>query len=470
MATRTGDSPASQLPSYPAKQWELWARVFFLLALAVTACFVQLVTRGQEAGGGSYTGYLLVAPLLAALIAGGVTQPPRGVADAESDWIVAFLIGGGGFLAVRLISHRLPTLAGLWRVENFRMVFWVAACGMVIFSVRHVLRLWSVWLFAFFCAPVMPYLLLTAELGGTENSAVLVAAALGTVAVYFSTWVASRPWRLITAGLNFAVAFGVDRLLGLDGVLQRIIVVAAVIPVLSNTILHHFSHVAGTHRFADVVTRFPQRRAWAYPTLVVIALIQLWIYLPVPTRAAVPEASSNWTAGMGLQPTADFPFIVRFAGPGATLTRYRLPSEPAVAIDVITTPNLPRLSDYRDAIWYPSTAPLNYVPAQLPGPVRAQSAHSNADRTAGDQAQDWYALTWLWHTEAAYQRVTVVVNQALESADPPAPQTLTWANSLLEPLLWVARQQPDSPGVVSPDVSGTADAVAGQILAAGAPK
>lgn len=456
------------MPSYPAKQWELWARVLFLLALAVTACFVQLVTRGLEAQGGSYTGYLLVAPLLGALMAGGVTQPPRGVADAESDWIVAILIGGSGFLAIRLLSHRLPTLAGLWRVENFRMVFWVAACGMVIFSVRHVLRLWSVWLFAFFCAPVMPYLLFTAELGGTEDAAVLVATALGSVAVYFATWVASRPWRLLTAGLNFAFAYGVDRLLDLDSVLLRVIIVAGVIPVLSNTILHQSSHLAGVHRFANVGTRFPHRRAWAYPTLIVVALIQLWIYLPLPTTSAIPEARPDWTAKMGVRPSAEFPFIARFAGPGATLTRYQLPAEPAVAIDVITTPNLPRLNDYRDAIWYPSPAPLNYTPAQLSGPIAvdARSLHSNADRTATGQAQDWYLLTWTWRTAAAYQRVTVIVNQAL-SPDPPSPRPLTWGNSLIEPMLWLARQQPDSAGLVSPDVSDTADSVARQILIAG---
>jgi hypothetical protein len=99
--------------------------------------------------------------------------------------------------------------------------------------------------------------------------------------------------------------------------------------------------------------------------------------------------------------------------------------------------------------------------------------HSNADMTANDQAQDWYALTWVWRTAAVYQRVTVVVNQAAVSqsgqpADPPAPRGLTWRNSLLDPLLWVARQQPISPGIVSPEVSGTAQAVASKILAAGA--
>ena len=190
---------------------------------------------------------------------------------------------------------------------------------------------------------------------------------------------------------------------------------------------------------------------------------------------AVPEVRSDWTTAAGLQPTTTMDFITRFAGPGATLTRYRLPAatgEHAVAIDVITAPNLARLRDYDDAIWYPTTVPVDYHAVSLPGPVAvaARTMHTNADRTTTDHDGHWYALTWLWRTAESYQRVTVVVSQVAGPGDPPLPHALTLRNSLIEPLLWVFRQQPDVPGEVDQEVRDSADTVAAHIVGVSAPE
>ena len=137
----------------------------------------------------------------------------------------------------------------------------------------------------------------------------------------------------------------------------------------------------------------------------------------------------------------------------------------------ITTILRLRLRDYDDAIWYPTTVPINYRNADLPGPVAvaARTLHTNADRTATTADLHWHALTWLWRTAEAYQRVTVVVSQVEGPREPPLPHALTLRNSLIEPLLWVIRQQPDAPGEVAQEVRDTADSVAAQIAGAAVP-
>jgi hypothetical protein len=101
--------------------------------------------------------------------------------------------------------------------------------------------------------------------------------------------------------------------------------------------------------------------------------------------------------------------------------------------------------------------------------VAARTVHTNVDRIATEQDAPWHALTWLWRTEEAYQRVTVVVSQIEGQREPPLPHALTLRNSLIEPLLWVMRQQPDAPGGVAAEVRNTADTIAAQIVGAAAP-
>ena len=65
--------------------------------------------------------------------------------------------------------------------------------------------------------------------------------------------------------------------------------------------------------------------------------------------------------------------------------------------------------------------------------------------------------------------MTVVVSQVEGPREPPLPHALTLRNSLIEPLLWVIRQQPDAPGEVAQEVRDTADSVAAQIAGAAVP-
>jgi hypothetical protein len=447
-----------------------WRRLLFLLMLAVTAFGPQMLATGRAISEGSATAYLLVVPLLGILMAVGGSGMPRGVIDSESDWIVAGLIAGGGLLALSLITRRMPTLTSFWHIDQVAVVLFLYASSILIFSARHVLRNSAAWIFVVLCAPVVPYLLLTATLGGPPTGAVAVASALGSVAVFWSDRAARRPLRTVAAGVNFALALGVDYLMTGQDLALRVAVTAGLIPVLSTAVLRWSARLNTGRPVVYAPPGRPQRRVWAFPVLFAAALGLLVASLPLRPTPAAPEVRSDWTTAAGLQPTATLDFIARFAGPGATLTRYRLPSgtgEYAVAIDVITAPNLARLRDYDDAIWYPTTVPVEYHDTSLPGPVAvaARTVHTNADRTATNQDGHWHALTWLWRTTEAYQRVTVVASQTKGQSEPPPPHALTLRNSLIEPLLWVIRQQPDAPGVVAPEVRDTADSVAAQIVA-----
>lgn len=146
-------------------------RIAIALTLSAGAWVLPALDALRDAGAGSYTAFLVVIPVLGALIATGI-RPSPGVGDSEFDWILAIIFAAASLLALSLLSRRLPTMAGLWHWNHFTCLVWAMTAGMVLFSARHVLRLWRLWLFAFCVTPAVPLLLVTAHLGGTEDNAV----------------------------------------------------------------------------------------------------------------------------------------------------------------------------------------------------------------------------------------------------------------------------------------------------------
>jgi hypothetical protein len=162
--------------------------------------------------------------------------------------------------------------------------------------------------------------------------------------------------------------------------------------------------------------------------------------------------------------------VTRFLGHDATLVRYAVPGVdglPAAAVDVMTTANQAALNDYADAVWYPTSRPLEYEPAGTFSsmPLGARVIHTNADTATNGAALDWYAVTWTWHTGDTSQRVTVIVSQALSGDQPPPPPApLSMVAAVLRPAMWVTRQQPDAESRVDPLVSQRAIEVASLLL------
>jgi hypothetical protein len=456
-------------------RFAFWWRTAMLAGMflgAYGAVFAQVLSDSVS---GSRTAFLVVAPLLVMLGATGYRTAPRGVGDNESDWIIAAVTGVVGFTAIALVTSRFPTLAGLWRLELVGALVWVACAGMIIFSVRHVLRMWQVWIFALCCALTMPYLLVTASLGGSDTAVVAVGATMGAFAVYLAGRPSRRRCRIAAALLCLAIGGGISVLLTEHlGLFVTLIIAAAVVPVSVAVGLHHFTVLTGSYRGPAVSVGFHPLSPRSIVVLGLLAVVVLVTHIPAPRPPAPPLVHGDWAQRSGLSAPSDFGFVTRFLGPQSSLARYEVPAaakSPAAVVDVITTANLAVLQDYSDAIWYPSPIPVNYESAgtgldnRLP--LNARVAHSNADAATDGAAQNWYAVTWVWRTADVYQQVTVVVNQSATSEDSPAaPAPLSVAETVVKPILWVARQQPEWVGGVDKRVVKRADEIVRTLVSA----
>jgi hypothetical protein len=465
-------------PSVGDSRFAFWWRTAVLAGLffgAYGAVFAQVL---NEAVSGSRAAFLVVAPLLVMVGATGYRLPARGVGDNESDWIIAAVTGAVGFSSIALITHRFPTLSGLWRLELVGALVWVACAGMIVFSTRHVIRMWQVWMFAFGCALTLPYLLTTASLGGSDTAAACVGALLGAISVYLAGRPTQRRWQIAATLLSLTTGCGLSVVLTSHlGLFATLIAVAAVVPVVVTVGLYHFTEMTGSHRWAAVSAGFHPLSPRSIVVLGVVAVGVLVTHIPAPLPPAPPLVSGDWAVRSGLGAPTQFDFVTRFLGPQSSLVRFQVPAAadtPAAAVDVITATNLAALRDYSDAVWYPSPIPVNFQPADIGSndqfPLNARMMHSNADAATDVTAQNWYAITWIWKTARAYQQVTVVVNQSAMSPDSPvAPAPLSMADTVIKPILWVARQQPEWVGGVDKRVEKRADDIVRSLMAAAQP-
>lgn len=452
---------------------ELWARIWFVLAMAALAYFVQLSDIGRSAIAGSQSAYLVVAPVLAGLVAAGYSHAPRGVIDAESDWIGALLLGVAGFAALWLIEDRLPTMAALWHLENIGLLIWVAVCGMVVFSARHVLQLWKIWLLGLLLAPVMPFMLVVAQLGGSDATVATVSALIGSAAVYLATRFAGTRKRLMATALDLGLATALVLLLAEASLYLRVIITAGAVPLLVVLGLYRLLRDTPAEATPSPASVLPRCKPQSYAVLLAGAIALLCIHLPLTDPAPVDEARSDWIAAAGLDPVENFSFITRFLGAEATFTRYRAPGgagEYKTVVDVMTSPDLARLQDFSNAVWYPSPTPVNYSPydAVAAPPAGIETAHSDADSAKNQGTSNWNAVTWVWRSGNTFQRVTVITSQTRD-LPVPAPRPLSLTNTLIEPALWVLRQQPLEAGVVDPIVSASTKVVVQRLISAGTP-
>ena len=456
------------LPTRSRVNPELWARIWFVLFVTALAYFVHLAEVGRAAAGGSQTAYLVVAPVLAGLVAAGYSRAPRGVIDAESDWIAAALLCIGGFAAIILVQHRLPTLAAQWHLDNIGLLVWVAACGTVVFSARHVLRMWNVWILGLVLGPVMPFMMATAHFGGSDSAIAMVSAAIGTIAVFLAARFVSLRTRLLSTLVNLAGSTAAVLLLDGIGLYGTVLVAAGALPAVVILALHRITWVRSDPDTVTSPTPLPSCRPQSYAVLVVAAIVMLCIQLPLSRPEPVSDAAPGWVDNSGLVRSESFDFITRFLGPDASLVRYRVTAQPQAyetVVDVMTSPDLGRLQDFSDAVWYPSAVPVNYAPfdAGAGAPAGIASAHSDADAATTSDTPNWDAVTWIWRSGDVYQRVTVLTSQT-RNMPAPAPQPLSVRSVLVDPALWTLRQQPSDPGAVSPLARAGTEAVVDLVL------
>ncbi|KRE27695.1 hypothetical protein ASG82_15080 [Mycobacterium sp. Soil538] len=426
-------------------------RLRMAAAVALTAAGWAPLYAGvvDAASQGSRSAYLLVVPVLLVMIAAAHRTPPRGVGDAESDWIVVALVGAGGFTAIHLLADRLPTLAGLWRLPLLSTVVWFACVLTVLFGVRHVVRMWAMWLFALCITTPLPVLLATAALGGSGRAVTAVAAAIGALAVALSTRAA--PPRVRLAATVGSLAIGLLLAWAWTGTWPTVFV-AGVLPVLVTVTVVLVQKGTVAEEFP-----LPARSPLSAAVLVAVAATLLLTASPPAGRIAGDAGGGvegNWTQRTAWGAPTTYGFITRYLGPGSRWDRFSVPPVdglPAAAVDVVSTDNAGALRDVADAVWYPAARPLTYRNADPSSslPTGARTIHSNADAATTGTDGQWYAVTWTWHTPTLHQQVTVIVSQALTGVTPPPPPApLSVSAVSVRPALWLARQQPEDSGQV----------------------
>lgn len=456
------------------------SRIVLLLVLTVIPFWGIYRQTAIAVAAGAPTAYVIVIPVLAAMIAFGYRTPPRGVGDPESDWILAAMFGGLGLFLRHLMSGRFPTQSGLWQLPLVGAVLWAACLAAVLFGVRRVMQTWPLWVFVFATATPLPYLLCTAALGGGLTSVSMITGLLGASAVYIAGTLSPQRWRLGAAAASLAMSVGVGLVavgVDLDGLTHASLLVAvltgAVIPAAAFLVLQGRSE-----RPAPATkSTLPKRSPASVIALGLGAALVFLLNRPFSIAGEPPaQARADWAAELGLSDTHAFPFIHRYLGPSATFVRYPVASKPGfpeAAVDVITARSLATLQTYRDAIWYPSTSPPNYRPIDLPvpgGPVARQAA-TDSSLATDDRAIDWYIVTWMWRAGESYQQVFVVVNQTWTSHQPPpVPAALSLRANVIGPALWLARQQADPSATVDPLVTNRAQQVVTDVIVAGRPR
>ncbi|TDO07884.1 hypothetical protein EV580_5453 [Mycobacterium sp. BK086] len=451
-------------------------RMALLLAFTLVAFGGIFFEVARSIAGGAPIAYLAVLPILLAMVAFGCSAPPRGVGDAEADWILAGIVGGLALLLRFLMEHRLPTLSGLWHLPLIGAVIWTAVAGTILFGVRRVANKWPLWLFALCTVTPVPYLMLTAALGGSTVASSSVAAAVGAIAVFLAGRQHALAWRL--AATMATALFGVTCAMALAHVplIASVAVSAGVVPVASFVALNAF----GARRQWELHvehTPVPRRSFLSVGLLAAVSVLLLVLNSANLAGASSPAvARANWQTVSGLVPTQHFGFIHRYLGNDASFTRYTVPARdgyPQAAVDVITDDNLEALRAYRDVVWYPAAVTPNYAPINLGNVAVPQGrvVGSDSSSVTDADASQWYAITWLWRAGDKYQQVFVVLNQdPVSKAAPPLPAMLTVHDVVTGPALWLTRQQASPSVVADPLVTVRARQVVSDVLSAGAPR
>ena len=472
---------------------QLVLRIGGLLALTLLAYGGVFWEITRSIVGGSRASYLMVMPVLLAMIAYGRAHAPRGVSDGETDWILALGFGGLALVLSSVADQRFPTLAGLWGLGLVSAVIWSACAAIILFGIARVKQMRSLLVFALLTVTPLPWLLLTAALGGTTFAAAAVATGFGAVAVFLAGW--HSPLRLRVATSIGCVLVGLGAAWALSGFARPISVgvTAGIIPVLGFVLLQRLRDPGTVSHTCDGLpasaegsgrdtimfssgspTPLPHRSKLAL--LAITAGAGAHLLFTTTASAAVPaaqlaHADANWSSRAGFVAVQQFSFVQRFLGPEATFVRYQSPSlqgPPAVAIDVITADNLEALRTSQYVVWHPAPSMVNYRVIDVGTVIRGalvSATDSSAATTAGNR--QWYTVSWLWGVAETFQQVFVTVNQDLMVQEPPPlPVPPSFRSTVVDPILWFSRQQADPSTLVDPAVRDRAQQIVDDIVAA----
>lgn len=449
-------------------------RVLTVLLVCAAPWFPTISSAIDSIAAGSRSVLFVVGPILALILILNC-PPPRGVIDTEVNWIVALLSSAGALATLALLTDRIPTLSQMWRIDMVGpLIFTVGATG-VLLGLRYACALWDVWLLLVICVSPLPFLLVGAVFGGTDAGLLGLACAFATSVVFRATRSCRILWRcagaVISLGLGMMVAGGI---LALAPDRQSTLLMAAamgagVVPFAVTQAVVRLAPRKPQPQQLPPVAKFPDFSPAGILVVLGLSAVMLMAYPEPPQRVDPPQAAADWAARSSLRASKEYGFAARFLGPHSTITRYSepQPTSPAAAVDVITTQSWGVQQNFANAQWYESSEPVDYEPAQMLGPwahsLVVRAAHSNADTAVNPEAPQWYALTWTWRVATGYQQVVVVVSQHRDGKL-PTPEAPSVSQSLLNPMLWIARQQPRQVSEVEPDTVAVAQRLARGII------
>lgn len=456
------------LETQPHQGW-IARRLAVAVVVTAVAYGAGYAAAVAESAAGSRTPQLVALPVLIVLIATGYRTPPRGVGDTESNWIIALMVAVPALAGIELLGNRLPTLAALWHLRGFGAIVWFAALLAVLFGVRHVVRMWPLWIFAASFVSPLPWILVTAAASGSDTAAAVPAAVAGAAAVFLACPEVPRFRRMLAASACLIVATAFIVTAGPHLPLPATaLFVGAALPVAVTLLIRRRAAPSGLTAWAA-----PHRNSARSVTALAAMAGVLAVSNPATVRPApLTTAAADWINTAGLTSSSSYGFISRYAGPAATFVRYHpsAPSgSPALAVDVIAAPDRAALAAIGDLTWYPTSQPVNYRPAPTGSglPAGARIAHTNADAARDGRNTDWVAIAWEWQAGNVFQRVTIVADQSPTGGRRlPEPSPVSVLDVSLRPALWVARQQPDAAGDVDDIVLRDAVALGAELNAA----
>jgi hypothetical protein len=181
-----------------------------------------------------------------------------------------------------------------------------------------------VWLFALCTATPLPYLLVLAQVGGSNAAAAVSAAAFGALAVFLGGRHASIQGRLAATAGSLAIGACLGALLA-DRLPMWVAVLVAggVVPVAHAVALERLRRADGRRGPDPRAIYLPRRPPLAWLTLAIVTAALLAANLPSAPEPLTPQARPDWVERAGLRAGGIYPFIDRFLGPSCGTTSLR---------------------------------------------------------------------------------------------------------------------------------------------------
>ncbi len=458
---------------------------WLLIALVIGTCAISaaptLRSNAIIIAEGSPTAYLALVPLWVLAIALTTDRSPRrhDVSDSDIDRILATLIATLTIACCQLVLNRLGAVGEFWHAHLVSVFAWVVALSILTFGSRSAVRIRLAWGFLLACFP--PFFLLAGQaLGGTVLAYGALTALYGAVATYLT--LRGRPTKWIAAPAYFTFSFAGTYFLQHVSPPIGYLAPAATLTVLTvglvvRTTRHHGPAVVPAHSLLSVA--------------VVLALSVLVGVMPHHPVSHTPRSDLTWVrsdwithtsdAGMTLGQPEVFAWGPRVMGDGGSVVRYPLRSGRDVAfLDVFSTREYGRLTDYCCGLWYATSPPPDVERSFISSEHGISQAAEMGNQYSPPQKPgdpSWHAHQWLWRyrtaSDVVYQAVYLVASRdpkAPENVATPQPPTLR--TGILQPLAALI-QDHASLHTPTPYDAATLDALTRRIIAtaqAGAPR